>query len=398
MSTDTTEKKPRKPRAKAASAEPRPDEDVPPVVATAVAEFQPMVAQLGMLKHHLAGVVYDLTKREQEVAARADRRICVSLRTAMTETHARLKRPIIDRGRELDADLKKIIAAIQEVEKPIDDQIQALEDERERKAEEKRQALAAEVAAIRQKIRDDFALLRPSPGQRLRAETLVLHRQEIEEKAVNAATYGDLTVEAQEAKCATLESYAVMISEAQRWEAEQADLARQRAELAEKRKADEAKAAEERAERDRQQAIEDADRARVREAEQAALKAEADRLAEERRKFAAEQAEVLRVAEEQRQLAAGLERERVEREQAAELNAWLEREEADRLTARETAARAEAERVAIERLARRAPVLLAALETVRDCPEFDTSIPGRVRDVVLDALADRQYTTEGATA
>lgn len=56
---------------------------------------------------------------------------------------------------------------------------------------------------------------------------------------------------------------------------------------------------------------------------------------------------------------------------------------------------AEAERVALARLARQAPVLRAALESVRDWPGLE--MPGRLVDTVTEALAfqGEETPTEG---
>lgn len=47
---------------------------------------------------------------------------------------------------------------------------------------------------------------------------------------------------------------------------------------------------------------------------------------------------------------------------------------------------AEVHRAEIERQAGLAPVLLAALETVAGAPEFSAHFPGRIVDVVTDAI------------
>jgi hypothetical protein len=382
--TDTVEKKPRKRTKKeAASAEERPPAAAPLPVVVTVAEYQPLVVELAELKHQLAGVAYDLTDKRQEAAARADRRRCVTLRSQIQELHSQLKRPIIDRGRALDADLKRVTAAILEVETPIDQQILAHEAERERKAEERRRAEEAKAAAVRAEIVRAFSVPRTA-GQRLTAAEWKGWIAHFEAETVSAERFPDFTVEAQEAKCAALEWCAAALTEAERYESEQADLARQRAELAaeaarqrEARKAEEAQRAAEEAARRKRLADEEAE------------------LAQKRAAFIAEQQAAEARAQREREQAEARARELEERarreREEADAQARREREQAEAQEQRrreEVEARSAAEREAMARAQqhwfRYGPPLLAALEQIVS----EVEMPGRLMDLANDAIRD----------
>lgn len=242
---------------------------------TDIEVYRPIVADLAQLKQQLAGVAYDLTTKQGEEAARTDRRLCVTMRTLLEDRRVALKKPLLEAQRAIDADARTIEAAIREVEKPIDDQIKALEAKRESEAEAKRQAIAQRLAEIRALILSSFAPPRPKPGQRMTSSAYRTEHARIEDIPVDER-FGDLKLEAQEAKVAALEWLAAGLADALAFEAEQVRLDAERAAIAEAKRQ---QRLEDEERRQRQQR-EDDERARIRAEEDLARANDARALAE----------------------------------------------------------------------------------------------------------------------
>lgn len=212
------------------------------VTDSPIAEFVSTEAALREIETTFSQVP-DVTTKDGMAAARETRRSLVSLRTTVEAERVRLKAPLLERGRIIDAEAKRITERVVKVESPIDAAIKAeearVEAEREakRRAEEeaKRQrqreldAQVAEVAALGQSTDIDRGLA-----------TLA---------SIDPASFPDeiqmRVIEAKRNARAQLESRK---AEAERRAAEQAELERQRAELAAAREA----AAKARAEAERQ--------------------------------------------------------------------------------------------------------------------------------------------------
>lgn len=269
---------------------------------TAITEYNPTVAGLAELRTRLQQVVYDLTTTAGQDAARKDRRECVTLRTTLEEIRQREKAPLLERGRLLDAEAKRITAEILALEEPIDRQIKAREADLERQREAKRIAEAQRVRDIHARIdsiRRAPLLVIGATSTRI-AEKLA----EVDGIAVSPAEFAEFTTDAEQAKAdsmaALLAAHVATVAN----EAELARLAEERAALAARqaeqerieREAAAQRVAEEaaaRAERERLDALARAQREaaeidarRLREqeeAEAAARRAEADRLAREQR-------------------------------------------------------------------------------------------------------------------
>lgn len=118
------------------------------VVPGAIAAFSKTEAGLAELRGRLAGVVFDVTTKEGMTAAREARRELVSLRSTLEDARKEEKSDLIERGRLIDAEAKRVRSAIIEIEQPIDDQVRAEEARKERLREDAIRAERAEAARV----------------------------------------------------------------------------------------------------------------------------------------------------------------------------------------------------------------------------------------------------------
>lgn len=99
-----------------------------------VVEYSRTEAALAALTAKYTGAKYDLTTTAGDKAARAARLELKTLRTGLEDKRKELKAPALTFGQKIDAEAARLKAAIEALEKPIDDQIKA--DEK-RRADEK---------------------------------------------------------------------------------------------------------------------------------------------------------------------------------------------------------------------------------------------------------------------
>jgi hypothetical protein len=111
--------------------------------SSAIAEYRPTAAALAGMREALAGKEWDLTTVKGNEEARQTRLVLVRLRTSLEAERKRLKQPHLDAGKLIDDEAKRITAAIEEMENPLDKLIKDDENRREREKQE-REAVAAE--------------------------------------------------------------------------------------------------------------------------------------------------------------------------------------------------------------------------------------------------------------
>lgn len=250
-----------------------------------------------------------ITDDESEKAVRKARADVKRVRVAVEKRRKELKADVLERGRLIDGEAKRITKLLTEVEQPLIDEIKRVDDERE--------------AAERAKIEAELEAKRKAERERIEAEQkAALERAEAQQREI---------------------------------EAQQAQLAKDRAEWAAARKAEaEAQAAE---------------KARIEE-EQAAQRAE---LEAARQQIEAQRQENERIERErlEREQAEREAKELAERE-AAEAKAKAEREAAE-AKQREIEAAAEAKRQEALRPDREKALALAAALAEIDFPSSDDS-------------------------
>lgn len=218
--------------------------------ASPITEYKQTEAGLAELREQYKTVPDVQTKDGMELAREA-RRNCVALRSTIEERRRELKAPVLDRGRLIDAEAKRITDEISKVETPFDLAIKAEEGRIEAAREAKRKA----AAERRAKIDAQLAAIRDFPLQHLSssAEALALAIAEVpdpeqfaldEDYQAEAKRLYDTTIERlQMMREARLESDRVRAEQ----EAEAARLAAERAahdaEIAAQRQRDERDAA-----------------------------------------------------------------------------------------------------------------------------------------------------------
>ena len=280
-------------------------------VASPVREYSPVVeysttaAALHELRARYASATYAVQTTAGMREARAARATLRDLRVALEEKRKELKAPILDRGRLLDSEAKRITAELVALEDPIDAQIRAEED---RKAQEKARAEQAErerIAMIDQRL--NWIRGRAPNAARLRtAAEVQAVIGELEQIPLTEALYAEklpIATELYASELAWLRSHASALAER---EAEVARIAQEREQIeAESRAEQERRDREDHARRE-EQARQDAERA-AKIAQEDAERQARQRVEDEARAAAAR-------AEEEKLAAARLVREQEERE------------------------------------------------------------------------------------
>lgn len=347
--------------AKSAQAEP----------TTAVAEYRPTEAALSDLEQRYGNVAWDCSTTKGDKDARAVRHELVGLRTSVEKTRRELKAPLIERGRLIDAEAKRITGRISALEAPVDEAIRQQEAVKEAARAERERQERERVASIMERI---GAIRHATFGVTTSAE-IRTRITEVEAMPADAIEFGEFAQQAQDTKSSTLQVLEGMEKDAlereriaaeQKAEAER--VARERAELEAQRKAEAEKLAQERAaleaERQAEAAEMEAERQKI---ARAAAEVEAQRQAQIAAEQKAEADRQARIAAEQAQLRAEAAKAERARQEKAEAEARAAREavekaEAER-RAKEAAERAERERKETA-LRRAAPALFAALDAM----------------------------------
>jgi hypothetical protein len=140
---------------------------------TQIQEYNQTAAALADLASRFKGVIYDVTKPADMDAARKARAEIRTYRTGLEAKRVEIKSPALERCRLIDAEAKRITAALVELEDPIDAQIKAEEN---RKEAEKQAAIRAEQARIEAEQR----AIREAEEGRLAAERTEIARRKAE--------------------------------------------------------------------------------------------------------------------------------------------------------------------------------------------------------------------------
>lgn len=302
----------------------------------AIEGFKPFQENLVQFKKRYDGVVYDMAVPEQNQMARSDRLAIGKIIGKLDTVHRELKAPLKAQTDLLDLTRKSIKDDFLGVQQKIKDQIKDHED----KIAAHEAMLCEKVAAIGiEQFFQDALFETPTPTA-IKQEMDGIHAIEIDDSFEYKQ---ELAVDA---RTQTLQRLELMLDEAQKKEAQAAELAKLRREAAEReaeesaRKAKEMIAERERAvaERATKEAEETAER-KIREAEEATRQAEQDkaRIEDEHRavEARAKRREVEAAEQAEREKAQAIE---AERQRVATKKAEAERVEAERVAAEERAA------------------------------------------------------------
>jgi hypothetical protein len=291
-----------------------------------IIEYRPTAAALAELGGRYKGVVFQVDNTKGMADAKAARAEIRGYRTDLEKLRKELKADVLEKGRLIDGEAKRITLALEELEDPIDSQIKAEEarKEAERKAKEEAERAAAD------EIQKRIAEIRNWPSRFIgcssariseELETMAFDIDDIE----SFGLYAGMAKQAQAECVATMET---MLGKAIAHEQEQARLEAERVELARIQAEQQAQIEADRAELAKLQA-EQAERAKAEDE----ARAERERLQAERAK---------QDAELQAQREADAERMRLDCEKYKnELKA--QRDEAARIEAENLQARQESE-------------------------------------------------------
>lgn len=311
-------------------------------MSTTIQEYSITDAALAMLGERYRDQVYDVATAAGLKLAREARAELRRYRTDLEAKRVEIKAPALERCRAIDAEAKRITAALLELEEPIDAQIKA---EDNRKAEEKaakERAEAERVAAIRKRI-DDLSRWAGAMAGRSAAQ-IAEAIAKLTAMTLTDATFGEFLADGLATHGESLQRLTELHHAAVTAETERAELARFKAEQAERERTEQARRAE-----------------------------------EERRRTEAE-AESRRAIEEQERVA----RERIETE---ECKARQERERADEEARQARLAEQARQEVARQRLEAERQVIEEARRRERETAEAKAREEQRKRDAVLDARA-----------
>lgn len=256
-------------------------------MTTAITEYSKTDAALADLAGRFKGVVFDVKDPKGMQEARHARAELRNYRVDLEKVRVEIKAPALERCRLIDAEAKRITAALVELEDPIDATIKVEEKRKEREAQERAEAERQRVAGLRAQIEAIRRLPTACVGK---TSWQIMTALNAARGTAIGPGFAELSGEAEEALAASVAQIAEMLSstqaqeaEAERVKAEREELARQQAEQAERERAGrEALQAEERASRARIAEEERAAKA-VRDAQEAALRQESDRLAAEKK-------------------------------------------------------------------------------------------------------------------
>jgi colicin import membrane protein len=121
-------------------------------VETAVTSMNALTAGLADLSKRFKGVIYDVTTAKGMTEAKAARKEIAGPRIEVEKIRKAAKAPILELGRKLDAEAKRITEELQALEGPIDQQITAEENRIKAEREAALQAERDRVAAINARI------------------------------------------------------------------------------------------------------------------------------------------------------------------------------------------------------------------------------------------------------
>lgn len=299
---------------------------------TTVVEFNETALALSNLRERYKGLVVDVQTPKGLKEAKTFTFELRTLRTTLEKRRKDLKAPIIERGKQLDDEAKRITAEIVALEEPIDVQIKAEEARIENARLQKLEAERLRVEAIQQKIQS----IRDVPASLVGKPSVIIAGQlaKLRETVLDEAELGEYYVMATDALTAATARVEQLLAAQHEAEAEKKRQAERDAEMEAMR----VKMAEQ------QRLIDEAEEAKRVEQERLE-QVERDRVAvEEAAERATEQArldEIARVERERREEADRIEREeqdRIRAEQEAALQAERERQAAEQKKLDEQAA------------------------------------------------------------
>lgn len=213
-----------------------------PIKQMKITQYSKTEAALADLRKRYTNVIFDVSTAQGDKEARLARAEIKGYRVSLEKLRVQLKAPLLERGKLLDEEAKRITAELEKLEHPIDAQIKA--EEKRKDAEKAAQAAAekARLDALRVKIDEIRNLSIAMIGQPI--SVLAEQLNMIESLEITCDEYQELAGIALAAKKQAIENLKTMQQAMQEHEAEQARLQVEREELARLRREQEAQAEE----------------------------------------------------------------------------------------------------------------------------------------------------------
>ncbi|WP_336273774.1 hypothetical protein [Vreelandella indica] len=209
--------------------------------ALQIAEYKPTAVALKKLADTYGGLVFEVTTTKGMNEAKAARKEVRGYRTALENKRKAIKAPALQRCRDIDDEAKTITAALRQLEDPIDEQIKA---EEQRKEREKEEADRKERERV-EKIKAGIEYIRLMPGKLIGESVLEMtaSAHALRTHPIGEDRFAEFTQEALAAKQQAMQQLGSMIDAAKAQE-ELAEMKRQQAEAEATQKAEAAKAEE----------------------------------------------------------------------------------------------------------------------------------------------------------
>lgn len=195
--------------------------EAPPLIDYKIVEYNEVAAGLALLRSRYQNVAFDCNTTAGDKEARAARLELVRLRTGLEAKRKELKAPALERSRLIDDEAKRITAAIVALEEPIDKQIRAVEEARERAKAEREEEERRHAAILRARINAIAAVAQRAVGKPSAdiAEKITL----VEGIDVSQEVFGAMHADATAVHTETLAQLRAMLEATKAAEAERAE-------------------------------------------------------------------------------------------------------------------------------------------------------------------------------
>lgn len=192
-----------------------------------VVEYESTASALVTLKEKYGGVIYDVTTAKGMKEAKDARKVVRNYRTSLESKRKEIKAPALQRCRDIDDEAKAITVELRSLEGPIDEQIKA---EDQRKQREKEEADRRERERV-ETIKDGIDAILLTPGQLIGKPVSDLESAAIDLRMspIAADAFAEFTQEALAAKQQAMQQLASMI-EAAKAQEELAEMKRKQVE------------------------------------------------------------------------------------------------------------------------------------------------------------------------
>ena len=279
-----------------------------------IKEYSNTKAALEILCGKYKGVVYSVETTKGMANAKAARAEVRGYRVDLEKMRKELKTDVLERGRMIDGEAKRITIELEALENPIDEQIKTEENRKEAERRAKEEAERVRVESIKARL----GFIAAYPVEYAGCPSFVIAGAIQDLEGIGIDGYEEFTGEAVVLKERVLQTLGGLLDKAERQEAQAAELKKARAELEAQRALSEAIRRQEEWERKIREETFEAELRELRKAEEAKLKAEREAQKAEIDRQRMEQARADAEAKERREAQEAVERAERERKEAGE--------------------------------------------------------------------------------